>query len=164
LNLPRRFDLDRAAIEKAYLARAAQVHPDIGANGPPFEDEAMGDPAAAELNRARQDVADPEMRATVLLGLLGGPTKEQDRSLPDGFLMEMMDVREQMEAAKASGDRVALERWEQWAAAERESHIQSVGELFLGISSGEPKPAQLQAIRKRLNAWRYIERMLEQVM
>jgi molecular chaperone HscB len=162
LGLPRRFDLDRDAIERAYLARAAAVHPDLlGApEDTPGDDT---DPASVELNRARQDLGDPETRASVLLALLGGPAKEQDRSLPDGFLAEMMDVREAMEAAKAGGDAPAIARWEAWAADQRAVHMRTVGDLFAGLDAAAPNPATMTAIRTRLNAWRYIERMLEQL-
>jgi molecular chaperone HscB len=162
LGLPRRFDLDRATIEGAYLARAASVHPDLVGAGEGLV-EADGDPASAELNRARQDLSDPETRASALVTLLGGPGKEQDRTLPDRFLMEMMDVREQMEAAKAADDREGLDRWERWAKEQRAGHMRAVGELFVGFDPQSPSTATLKAIRTRLNAWRYIERMLEQI-
>lgn len=162
LDLPRTFDLDRTRIERAYLERASALHPDVPGM-PPADDDDPGS-AAAELNRARQDLSDPETRANVLLALLGGPSKEQDRSLPDGFLMEMMEVREQMEAAQTARDTAALEKWGAWAEDQRRGHVAAVGDLFRQAESQGPAPAPslLKAIRTRLNAWRYIERMLEQ--
>lgn len=158
LGLPRRFDLARADIERAYLSRAPEVHPDLAIAGGPEAPIEAGD-----LNRARQDLADPETRATILLSLLGGPSKEQDRGLPPGFLMKMMEVREQMEGAAASGDRSQIERWEKWADQERAGHVRAVADLFARVEAAAPDVKMLRSIRERLNAWRYIERMLEQL-
>ncbi|MFN7020689.1 MAG: iron-sulfur cluster co-chaperone HscB C-terminal domain-containing protein [Phycisphaerales bacterium] len=158
LGLERRFDLSPAEVERAYLARAAGLHPDVvGALGPDVE----GAGPSEELNRARQVLKDPESRGNALLALLGGPAKEQDRSLPDGFLAEMMEVRERMEAGGAA----ERERWEGWAEQRRSSHERNVRELFSRAAGGETADSgheTLRAIRRELNAWRYIERMLEQ--
>lgn len=161
LGLPRRFDLDRSTIERAYLSLAGAAHPD--ALGTPGLADDPSDASSSDLNRARQDLLDPESRATILLALLGGPSKESDRSLPDGFLMEMMDVREQMEAAAAARDAAELDRWRDWAEEQRAGHARAVGELFKQVERDGPRPESLKAIRTRLNAWRYIERMLEQI-
>lgn len=162
LGLPARFDLDPARIQRAFLQRTAGLHPDHGARP---EDEA----ASASLNAARAVLDDPEQRAGALLSRLGGPSKEQDRSLPDGFLMEMMEVRERIEAERKDPD--ARERWEDWGESRRRGHMERVKNLFAqatGPEGGPPLPqgpeaSVLKAIRRELNAWRYIERMLEQL-
>ncbi len=157
LGLPRRYDLDRTRIERAYLARAALVHPDH-ADGNDTDPDAFL--AAAELNRARETLLNPETRAEELLALLGGPAKNQDRSLPDGFLMDLMQVREEIDAGVAAGDRASVEAHLRAAAARRDRHIAEVARLF-AASTGER--GSLALIRRELNAWRYIERLIEQV-
>jgi molecular chaperone HscB len=159
LGLPPRFDLDSAAMQRAYLLRSAAAHPDLAQD--PAHDPAAADSAAA-LNRARQQLEDPESRADALLARLGGPAREADRSLPAGFLPEIMDVREQMEAAIAAGDAAATAHWHQWAMMRRAEHIASVTASFASLSS-PPAQGTLKEIRRSLNAWRYIERMLEQL-
>lgn len=105
----------------------------------------------AELNEAKRVLEDPERRANALLAKLGGPSKEEDRSLPEGFLMEMMEVREQMEEDGAAG----RGKWEEWAKERRGEAIEEVGAMF--------RERRLAEVRRRLNAWRYIERMMEQL-
>lgn len=157
LGLPRRYDLDRTQIERAYLARAALVHPDH-ADGNDADPDAFL--AAANLNRAREALLNPETRAEELLALLSGPAKNQDRSLPDGFLMDLMQVREEIDAGVAAGDRASVEAHLRAAAARRDRHIAEVARLF-AASTGER--GSLALIRRELNAWRYIERLIEQV-
>jgi molecular chaperone HscB len=161
LGLPRSFDVDPRALQSAYLKRSAALHPDR------FRDplaQAEAQREAAALNDARAILADDEQRANTLLALLGGPAKEQDKSLPDGFLIEMLEVRQDMEAALASSDANERLRLERWARDRRAQHITAVRELFASISEPDAANApRFAAIRQQLNAWRYIERMIEQL-
>lgn len=113
----------------------------------------------ARLNDAKAVLEDPERRANVLLQLLGGASKEQDKSLPEGFLSEMLEARQRMEEEiEAEGD-AARRRWEEWAGERRAEYAARVGGLFQRGSD----PETLRAIRVELNAWRYIERLIEQI-
>jgi hypothetical protein len=114
----------------------------------------------AVLNDARRVLEDPEKRANALLARLGGPAKEKDKSLPDGFLAEMMETREAIEAAAQDPTRRA--EWEAWALERRRETADEVGVMFRSLSS-PPKTEELSAIRRRLNAWRYVERLIEQL-
>lgn len=156
LGLPVSFDLDPQTVERAYLARVASVHPDLGSGS--SDDEVLS--KAAELNLARQTLLNPESRAVALLRILGHVG--EDRSLPDGFLMEMMEVRMDLEAAQASGDMDRLGHWRRWASDQRHAWTERIGTLFREHAQ-TPGPGPLAEIRRALNAWRYIERMLEQV-
>lgn len=153
LGLPRRFEVDVTALRHAWLAGSARLHPDRP--GAPHDAAQQ----LAELNEAKATLEDPERRANRLLALLGGATKEQDKSLPASFLAEMLETREQMEAEiEAEGD-AARRRWEQWGAERRAGHIARVTKLFARPADA----AILKSIRCELNAWRYIERLLEQI-
>jgi molecular chaperone HscB len=155
LGLAPRYDLDASAIQRAYLARAAAVHPDLVA-----DDEAQG--GAAVLNKAKAMLVDPERRANALLTRLGGPGKSEDKSLPAGFLMSIMETREAVEEALASKDPAQRGRWEAWAQEQRGEYERRVVSLFAGVGDSRD-PATLRAIRQELNAWRYIERLIEQL-
>ena len=156
LGLPRTFDIDTGAVRRAYLARSSEVHPDLAA----------GDPEAARgmaaLNEARAVLENPEKRANALLALLGGPRSDQDRSLPEGFLFEIMETRQEIEGAVKEGRPEERGRWERWAEEQRRAATEEVSRLFSALSS-PPGAGELGAIRTRLNAWRYIERLIEQL-
>jgi molecular chaperone HscB len=163
LGVPQRYEVDRAGLHRAYLRRSAELHPDsVGGAG-------ADDDGIAELNAARSELEDPLRRAMALLEVLSARSVERrvpadDRALPDGFLMEMMELREQIEADLAQGDSVLLARWEQWGMDQRAHYEHTVGAMFASVADGAQAPAStLRSIRKELNAWRYIERMLEQL-
>lgn len=156
LGLPPKFDLDAAAVQRAYLAKAAGIHPDLAFGA---ED---ADIQSAAINRAKAILADGERRANALLERLGGPGKSVDKSLPAGFLMDIMETREAIEAALATKDPGEREKWEAWAQGQREKYAERVGRLFDGLGDSRD-PKTLRAIRQELNAWRYIERLIEQL-
>lgn len=156
LGLPARFDLTPEDIRRAFLARSAALHPDrAGPDRTDDEEDVLN--AAADLNRARETLADPEKRAEALLATLGGPSKEADKSLPPAFLMQIMETREAMEAELAAGGTPARQKWRDWSRAERRRYAAEVGALF------QATPPKLADIRRALNAWRYIERLAEQL-
>jgi molecular chaperone HscB len=154
LGLKATFDLDAAAIRRAYLARVTAIHPD-SAHGEDGRSSAM-------LNAAKRALEDDERRANALLARLGGPGKEQDRSLPAGFLVDVMELRERVEEAIASAEPGARERARSDALERRGAHIARVSELFASLAT-PPDRAGLGAIRTELNAWRYVERLIEQL-
>lgn len=151
LNLPATFELSPADIDAAFFARMAVAHPDLAAGDADALDR------SAQLNDAKAVLLDPEQRANALLARRGGPSKEQDKSLPPAFLMEVMDAREGLEAARASGDAAELARWHAWADQQRAVSSAEVAALF---AQPDTEPTR-RRIRTVLNAWRYIERMIE---
>jgi hypothetical protein len=156
LGLEARFDLTVGEVRAAYLARVAGGG--AGESGRGGEED-----GSAALNAAKMAIGDPESRANLLLARLGGPSKEVNRELPDGFLMKVMEAREELEAAASRRDSMEIEKWRKWAEGERDGHIARVAGLFADVRAGKLTGAGLTAVRKELNAWRYVERMLEQI-
>lgn len=156
LGLERRFSITRREVEAAARARLATLHPDLAGGGALAEDDAEAQ--ASAVNAAKRDLADPERRANALLALLGGPSASDDDSLPDGFLMEIMEARQAAEFAD-EGD---AEDWSAWAETRRRGLMDEVGGL-LDAAGAADDPAALAEARCLMNAWRYIERMREQL-
>src|SRR5215468_1083718 len=96
LGLPRRFVLDAGALERAYLAHSRAVHPDYHLAGPSADLDASLELSAA-VNEAYNILRDPFTRAEHLLALSGGPSAGEHRDMPMAFLVEMLDLREQIE-------------------------------------------------------------------
>jgi len=163
LNLPARYDLDPAELHAQFIQASAQTHPDRYTD--PVE-QAQAAERAAEVNQAYAVLSDPERRADALLALLGGPAKEDDKSLPPDLLMDMMEVRERLEDAVASEDRDELETLRAWAMDQRDAHLKVIADTFgnssVGCASSLPDD-DAKAVRLELNTLRYIQRMLDQM-
>jgi molecular chaperone HscB len=106
LGLPRRFLVDPAELERAYLARSRDVHPDYHLAGSEA-DLAASLEASAAVNEAYNTLRDPFARAEYLLNLEGGPSAGEQKQMPPAFLAEMLDAREQIELTRGKPDAVA---------------------------------------------------------
>lgn len=101
LDLPRRFDLDTAALDQRYFALQRQLHPDRFASRSARE-RAVSQSQAVALNEAYETLKDPLSRAEYMLKLHGVDVN------PDGcntvrdptLLMEQMERREALAEAE----------------------------------------------------------------
>ena len=141
LGLPRRFSVDGAELERNYLARSREVHPDF---------DTGDEDAAAALNKAYATLREPFPRAEHLLNLLGGPGASDDKSLPPAFLMEMLELREEIESAKGSPEQGAK------IEADLMSRTKDLERLLEGLF----EQRDLTAIRRELNCVRYLSNLL----
>ena len=140
LGLPGRFALDDAELERNYLARSREVHPDLAGDSPDMLDR------SARLNQAYATLKDPFRRADYLLKLLGGPSPTEVMQSPAEFLEEMLEMRMAIAEAEDSDKRIELEK----SLLERKATLlDNVGELF-------DKKTELRCIREQLNALKFI--------
>lgn len=170
LGITPRFNVDPAEIRRAYLVAIAREHPDREIGGNDWDSDDEPGPAAAELNEAKRTLEDDHARAVVLLAQLERSTKSSggspdgDRSISPTFLAEIMEVREALEAATDEAEAV---RWRGWAQARRAEYARQVGEAFSRLIPAQnpmndaERTALLARIRRILNEWRYIERLLD---
>tara|TARA_R110000868_G_scaffold411617_1_gene706295 strand:- start:383180 stop:383767 length:588 start_codon:yes stop_codon:yes gene_type:complete len=158
------FSITPDQVQRAYLQRLSASHPDLSGQSTQTLDPAT-------LNHARDTLLNDEARANLMLEHLGGPSPK-DHSLPDGFLMEMMQLRTQIEEEldPSNPDHTqARTRWQAWANADRTKTIQTLTQIFKQLESKSPEsstesPDQLkQQIRIHLNAHRYTQRLIEQL-
>ncbi len=152
LSQPAVFDLDPAALEAAYLRAAAATHPDRFDD--PLEQADAADRAAA-VTTAHAQLKDPEKRARVLLGRLG-VTTDAGGSPPPALLMEVMEVREELESALQEQDDAEVTRLRGWAETRRTGHLDKLSTLFAA------EPVDTDTVIAQLNALRYMQRMLDQ--
>ena len=158
-SLERSFEIDLDALQKEFVTLSAKYHPDKYVD--PIEQMDAAE-YSSKINTAYQTLKDDEARANILLELMGGPTKEQDKSLPPTLLMEMMEVREEMEEAVEAKDNQTVQKLRQWAIEEREEYLGMLNQIFAKVSGDKVTESEGKQIRLHLNSLRYIERMLEQ--
>src|SRR5438309_1471764 len=96
LGLPRRFDLDVAEIERNYLARSREMHPDFHQQSSTAQQRVSMEMSAA-LNDAYATLKQPFRRAEYLLALEGGPTAAEHKAMAPAFLEEMLELRMEIE-------------------------------------------------------------------
>lgn len=156
LGVERRFDLDEADLRRRFLAVSAKNHPDRFID--PIEQADAVD-LMSRLTDAHRVLNDPEARAHALLHLSGLEAEGDKDKLPPDLLMQVMEVREEMESAIDSGDDTQLDRLRGWATQQREQHLAQLASLFARSLDERTAPK----VRLELNALRYIQRMIEQM-
>ena len=101
------FALDVERLEGAYRDIQSKVHPDRFANAGDAERRASMQ-MTTQVNEAYRTLKSPVQRAKYLLELNGVDVAfETNTAMPPEFLVEQMEIREQLEAAK---DAASLER------------------------------------------------------
>jgi curved DNA-binding protein CbpA len=152
LGLAPRHSLSAAELRSAWMRRAAAAHPD--ANG--------GVDESAALNDAYRLLSDPIARALALLELRGAPAGD-DRALPPGFLLELVELRERVDACGVASPELGVVRGE--VVELRARAIAEISEsLDAAPAGGTPLDASVaQAVRTAVNVVRSYDRVLEQL-
>lgn len=167
-GLPRRLEVDRQALERAYQRESFRLHPDLLAAAPP-EERQHAQQAAADLNEAYRILADDTERAAYLLGLLVAEAQGAGRfppgatlnteALPPGFLQEMFGLQEAVDEAGTAAAQAALQAP---VMARRAATLAERSRLFdQAAAAGDA--GILQAIQSNLNQEKYLLRLLERL-
>jgi molecular chaperone HscB len=165
LGLPQRFDLDVHEVERNYLMRSREAHPDFHRLASQEEQEASLQQSAA-LNEAYATLREPFRRAEYLLQLVGGPSAAQHKEMAPAFLEEMLDLRMQIEELRETGDRESsgITAMEQQLTKRRDRLVDDLACRFANLESSHEsegtKRDLLVQIRQTLNAAKYIQGLL----
>ena len=156
LQLPCDFKLDEALLEKNYLKFSALLHPDRHVSkGPREQMKAVA--LSAALNESARVLRSDVERAELVFVQAGGASADADKSLPNGFLLEMLEVREELEDAVKAEDNDALQRIYDQTNSQRQ---QLIGWLTTALA--DLKPESFPQVRVRLNTFRYLDNVLNQ--
>jgi molecular chaperone HscB len=155
LGLPAQFDVDPAALESRYLGLSAELHPDRFAEDDDPRRKMLALRLSAALNDAYRTLKEPFARGEYLLALRGGQTSEQDRRTPPGFIEEMLELRETVDDALASGRAADAERLVPELTRRRDE--------LLARLPGQFAAGRLPDVRLTLNAANYFRKVLAQI-
>ncbi len=95
-NLPITFSIDKKALRKAYLEKSREVHPDI-------VDQNSTEDLSAFNNEAYTTLNDDMLLLKYVLTLYEVPLDSKNAPMPQDFLMDMMDINEEIMEAKMDG-------------------------------------------------------------
>ncbi len=152
LGLDPTYDVDTAALERAFFERSKQLHPDRFATAPAVERVAALTKSRA-LNDAYQTLKKPVARAEYLLARAGVVIGDNER-LDPAFLMEILELREALAEARAHGRLAEVGDKQAAMAARRRGVLAELSGLF--------RAGDLAAIKERLIVLRYLDRYLEE--
>ncbi len=118
-ELPMAFAIDADKLDSAYRGIQSEIHPDKFAHAGEAE-KRLSMQWTTRVNEAYQTLRKPFERARYLLELNGVDAMDaKNTSMPAAFLMQQMEWREALMAARAGRDMAALQ------GLEKELHVQA---------------------------------------
>lgn len=161
-NLPISFELEEGKLRQLFLQKSKQYHPDFYT----LESEEK----QAEIlelstlnNEAYKLLKDPNKRLKYVLelkGLLGDP---QTNALPQSFLMEMMEVNEQVMELQFDYDEAAHQQLKQQLEEEKAQLKATVQPLLEQYQETTTTEEELLTIREYYYKNQYLKRLEENI-
>ncbi|MBK8521187.1 MAG: Fe-S protein assembly co-chaperone HscB [Chitinophagaceae bacterium] len=99
-ELPITIQIDRTKLAQKYFELQKKYHPDFFANGTEHEQQQALE-ISSELNKALKTFKNTDLTIKYVLQLKGLLEEEEKYQLPPAFLMEMMELNEELSADSA---------------------------------------------------------------
>ena len=175
LGMPRKLDIDVAALEQRFRALSRQFHPDFYYNAAPTERRASLE-RASYLNDAYRTLKQPSSRVAYLLeieGVLKMSDQEAGKKVPASLLEEVFALNEELDEvrdARAAGlsDEEWRARLDKAAApiearrAEHEAQVRALSVRWDALADADVQGRRevLDALRDRVLERNYINNLL----
>ena len=156
------FEINSEELEERYLRLSLQLHPDFF-GAAPEEEKRTSEKASAILNTAYNTIREPTSRAGYLLFLFSKERKQNERSLPDGFLQEIFILQESLDELLESSDSFALKKMNEDLLARHKDIESYYAPLFRKFKDLPEDFNILQNLQTHLNAARYLRRLLDRI-
>jgi molecular chaperone HscB len=152
-DLPVRFAIDEAALERAYRDLQRAIHPDRFA-GEGDAQKRLALQASARANEAHKTLRDPVARAEYLLSLRGiEATSSSQSAMPVEFLTRQLERREAAEEAQSTHDVPALRALSDEVRDEAAELGVEVARL---LDRGDSRDATM-----RVREWRFLAKLAD---
>ncbi|RYF26239.1 MAG: Fe-S protein assembly co-chaperone HscB [Flavobacteriales bacterium] len=161
-DLPVSFNPDQNVVKQQFYALSKKYHPDFYINETEEKQQEVLELSTLN-NKAFQVLKDPVKRLQYVLDLEGQITEGENYTLPQDFLMEMMDVNEVLmdlqfepDAAKSEQVKVQIDAFESGLKTELESLTQRFDQ-----ANADERTAILAQIKDNFYRSKYLWRIKE---
>ena len=163
LNYAYSYDLD--ILEKRYLELSKLTHPDHQIEADEESKQRIIQ-ISAWVNQSYIELKDSLFRAEFLLKIIekNNDVKTDPKKLPGTFLMDMLELQEELEDLADKLDESRLDEIECQTEKFRKRSLKEIGDsLDLYLNRSQVDQHSLQELRSKLNTVRYYDRILETV-
>ena len=160
-DLPISFVVDEKVLKQQFLQKSKQHHPDFHTLSSADEQEAVLQLSTLN-NQAYKTLSDTDSRIKYVLALYGLLEEGERYTLPPDFLMDMMDINEELMELQSNFDEQAHQRIEQQInALEQQLHAQTTAQIQAYTASEDEteKSHLLLEIKKCYYKMRYLLRV-----
>ncbi|XP_011186920.1 iron-sulfur cluster co-chaperone protein HscB [Zeugodacus cucurbitae] len=159
LNLPNQFSLEQQELTRRFRQLQTLVHPDKFSNRTSREQNNSADWSAL-INKAYKTLSAPIERGQYLLKLQGEQMPQDNSALNKEFLMEMMEINEEVVDAKSSED---LQRLNEGIVQQLNEAVKELSIKFESNVLSEAK-SLLVKMKYLLSVQRSIKNKLQKMM
>ena len=171
-GLPRKLQIDLAALQRSFYALSRRHHPDFH-QGAEDDAQARELEASALVNRAYRALRDPIARVEYLIALEEGREVREETAakanVPMNLLAEMLEVQEALEEVKSSGvsdgaaDQLRAEqrRLRDRYQEETDALIAAAPEWDAVVDAGGERKPLLERFKQRLAARAYLRTVID---
>ncbi len=160
LGVPVTFNLNESDINAALRSVGLQWHPDRFACASAAERE-HAEEQMAEFNVAHATLCDPLRRAIALLDVFSCPYDPNGVNADPEFLMDMLEIKEQLHDAKQNNDSTVLNKLI-FDLRKREQHeLAQLAQLFTEWETANNRSQDLPQLQQLLNQLHYLDRTIE---
>ena len=154
------FDIDKSALTKKYYQLSKMYHPDRFTLA---EEEAQSEALtkSTEVNKAYKILKEEQSRIRYILELLGKAPEEGKETMPQDFLMEMMDINEAIMDYKMDPTPEAKASIEKSVSAFQSEIKSSATAAMNEIDLASPSDVHLNQIKEYYLKSKYLRRMLQ---
>ena len=163
-SLPVRYALDLEELERRYREASRHWHPDRFGRAPAAERAAVLQ-RATDLNQAYRVLKNDDRRAEYLLKLRGVDLSSEESgkqpAMEPSFLMEVLELREELFDARAAHDQKRLAALKHTVETHMAAHRAEIAAGFSRLETGDDSaiPAITQAVLEQ----RYHRRFLDEI-
>lgn len=160
-ELPETFRPDEAALKRKYYALSREYHPDFHATAAPEKQQEILRLATLNTN-AYRTLSNPELRMAYLLGQ-HGLLEEGKQELPPDFLMEVMELNEQLMELEFDPDPAVVAQVEGEVNALSNALNAGIEPVLAGYEElpTDARPQALEQVRTYYLKRRYLLRIRE---
>lgn len=163
-GLPESFRPDEATLKRLYYAKSRETHPDFHATSSPENQAEMLRQATFNTD-AYRTIAHPDQRMAYLLRRHGLLEEGKQEQLPPDFLMDMMELNEQLMELEMEADPAGIAQVAAEVTALSDTLDAGIEPVLAGYEQLPTNhcPAALQQIRTYYLKKRYLLRIQQQV-
>jgi len=159
LGLPPSFDLDVRTIAERKLALSRALHPDRYVGRPAGERRAALS-KALEVNEAARQLSNPITRAEAVLLTLGAVNDETPHAPSQAFLMDILELREDLRAAGRAHEQAKLDALVQQVDARKAETLKRLSVAFADAQRNQY--AARPVVHQLLSELRYLQRFSDE--
>ena len=158
-EIPESLTVDPVLVKKQFYILSRKYHPDF------FSNELEADQAEAlekssAINRAFKIFTNPELTIQYFLQLKGLLVEEEKYQLSPAFLMQMMELNEELTEAKEAADTARIKLIEQSILQIQSEIYEPVKEIVEHYQSGVTTEKELLQVKEYYYQKKYLSRIL----